>query len=276
MHDRRVSWQWVAIALLSVVVVALGVRSLVRPKRASLADIRLALMDELRPVALENCTFARIGGPGDGGYLMCGNLLPEAQGLYSYGIGRDDWGCEIGSRLGVPVHQYDCFNLAQPVCNDGGRFVFHAECIGAEAATIESRRFDTLENQILKNAHGGKRLVVKMDVEGAEWDALLATPDAVLAQIDQLPIEFHGIDEARFTEVLRKLKRTFHVVHRHFNNMACGPGLDPFPSWAFQVLFVNRNIGVVDEAAGQPQLPHPLDAPDYPERPDCQQLVGAR
>ena len=275
MHERR-NWVWLAVVMLAFVAIAFVVRAVVRSKPATPADIRRELMAELRPVTLKNCTLARFGGPGDGGYLMCGNLLGEAQGVYSYGIGgTDDWGCEVGSRFGLPVHQYDCFNLEQPVCNDGGRFVFHAECIGPETVTIESRPFDTLASQIAKNGHAGKRLIVKMDVEGAEWESLMATPDAVLAEIDQLPMELHGVDGPRFPELVRKLKRTFHLVHRHFNNMACEAGLDPFPSRAIQVLFVNKRIGIPDPSV-EPSLPNTLDAPDYPEQPDCQQLVGAR
>jgi hypothetical protein len=275
MRDWSRSRRWLAPAAVGLVAVALSASFLARPRRLDPAGIRSALLEELQPVALDNCALARFGGPGDGGYLMCGNLLAQAEGAYSYGIGgTDDWGCEIGSRLGLPVHQYDCFNLAQPVCNDGGRFVFHAECIGADTAVIESRPFDTLARQILANGHGGKRLVVKMDVEGAEWDSLSAAADHVLEQIDQLALEFHGVDDARYPAVLQKLKRTFYLAHRHFNNMACQDGIAPFPAFAFQVLLVNKRIGVLDRSGASPALPHFLDRPDYPERPDCQALAG--
>ena len=239
-------------------------------------DIRQALLDELRPVALANCTLRRFGGPNDGGYLMCDNLIKDPESAYSYGIaGEDNWGCDLSRRFRVPVHQYDCFDRRRPVC-EGGRFVFHAECIGNQAATIESRPFDTLANQILKNGDAGKRLVVKMDVEGAEWYSLLATPDSVLDRIEQLPMELHGTDDRRFVEVIRKLKRTFHLAHIHFNNMACTPAVEPFPAFAFQVLFVNKRIGLLDASAPPPTLPNPADAPDSPHIPDCQPPINLR
>jgi hypothetical protein len=233
-------------------------------------EIRQALLDELRPVALENCTLRRFGGPNDGGYLVCDNLIAGAASAYSYGIaGEDNWGCDVSRGFGIPVHQYDCFDTRQPVC-EGGRFVFHPECIGGEPATIESRPFDTLTNQIAKNGDAGKRLIVKMDVEGAEWDSLLATPDEVLVRIEQIPMELHGTDDPRFLDVVRKLKRTFYLVHIHFNNMACTPAVEPFPAFAFQVLFVNKRIGRLDALAPDPTLPNPADAPDNPGIPDCQ------
>ena len=153
-------------------------------RREQLARDRL--FEELQPVKLTNCEFKRFGEPNDGGYLLCANLLASVRSGYSYGIsGYDQWGCDVLRGLSVPVHEYDCFNLQVPAC-PGGRTVFHGECIGGALATLDGRPFDTLENQFAKNGDGVERVVVKMDVEGAEWDSLPQTPDDVLQRIDQL------------------------------------------------------------------------------------------
>jgi hypothetical protein len=230
---------------------------------------RETLFRELQPVTLANCTLDRIGSPNDGGYLMCGNLLSDVQSAYSYGIGpADDWGCEISDMLGVPVHQYDCFSPPEAACPNG-RSTFHYECVGSRTQTADAREFDTFPNQLSKNGDLGKTLVVKIDIEGAELDALMATPTAVLARIDQLAMEIHGTDR-RFLELVRRLKRNFYLVHIHYNNQACTPRFKPFPAWAFQALWVNKRIGVVDTTKGAPILPNPLDAPDYAQGKDCQ------
>ena len=85
-----------------------------------------------------------------------------------------------------------------------------------------------------------------MDIEGAEWDSLMATPDEVLERIDQMPMELHGANEQRFVDVIRKLKRTFYVVSLHFNNWACTGDAAPMPGWAYQVLLVNKRLGELD------------------------------
>lgn len=256
-----------AILLAAAIAIVLWPR--LRPKPPTARQIRQTLLAELQPVTLKNCTIQRIGSTYDGGYLMCGNLLGNIQSAYSYGIGTDDnWGCQISSQFHVPVHEYDCFNPAQFACPEG-RPLFHNECIGPKTETIESRLFDTLENQIRKNGDAGKTLVVKIDVEGAELDSLLQTSTRVLDRFDQLAMEIHGADE-RFLALVRKLKRTFHVVHIHFNNNSCGERWYPLPAWAYQVSFVNKRIGVVDRNAPIPTLPHPLDAPDYSLGRDCQ------
>jgi hypothetical protein len=116
----------------------------------------------------------------------------------------------------------------------------------------------------------GKPLIVKIDVEGAEWDSLLATPDVVLDQIDQMPMELHGVDEQRFLDLIRRLKQKFYLVNLHFHNNTCAVLADPLPARVYQVLWVNKRIGVMDTSAPTPAPLSALNAPDLPSSPDCQ------
>jgi hypothetical protein len=242
-----------------------------KPVGTRTADQKLRdhLFWSLQPVTVTNCELQRFGEANDGGYILCANLLGAVQAGYSYGIsGYDGWGCDISRDLGIPVHQYDCFDTRQPRCR-GGRMIFHAECVGASRATIDGRPFDSLERQIQANGDGGKRLVLKIDVEGAEWDTFLQTPAAVLAQIDQIAVEFHGVGEERFVWAVTKLKESFHVAHLHHNNYSCEDRLAPFPARAYEVLFVNKRIGVSDGSLVPPG-PYPFDSPNNPRVEDCQ------
>ena len=255
-----------------IVVVALGIGACTRAPESSAQAraVREALHDELSSVALKNCAFKRYGGANDGGYLLCENLLTGTQAAYSYGIGgEDNWGCQVSRELGVTVHQYDCFTRARPTC-ENGRFQFHDECVGATRETNDSREFDTIAAQVAANGDAGKRLLVKMDVEGAEWSALAATPDGLLDSIDQLAMELHGTDESRIVDVIRRLKTKFYLVNLHFNNWSCTPDTDPLPAPAYQVLWVNKRVGVLDPAGTPPDPAIPPNAPDNPKGPDCQ------
>ena len=232
--------------------------------------LREEILAELQPVALTNCTLKRFGSANDGGYLMCENLIEPLDAAYSYGVGTNaDWECDVSRRYHVPAHQYDCFDPARPTCN-GGTFVFHDECVGDRTGSRDGRFFDTLENQIRKNGDAGRHVIIKMDIEGAEWDALLATSDELLASIPQLTMEMHGYDDPKILQVLRKLKRNFYLVNLHFNNWSCTSKAAPLPAWAYQTHWVNKRIGVVDSAAPAPAPMSPLNAPDSPTRPDCQ------
>lgn len=269
-RTRRLSGRvrWTLLALFVVAVGALAALPLLR-RPLTARQIRSQLLMELRPVALKNCTFRRFGSPNDGGYLMCENLLGDVKSAYSYGIGpADDWGCDVSQRYGLTVHQYDCFSPPLAGCPNG-RSVFHDECVGPKRAMIESRIFDTLKSQITKNGDAGKTIVMKMDIEGAELGSLMAAPDRLLDRIDQLAMEIHGTDQY-FLAMVRRLKRMFYLVHLHYNNQACTIlKSSPLPASAYQVLFVNKRIGVLDPTR-IPIVPNPLDAPDYAQGHDCQ------
>jgi hypothetical protein len=247
------------------------------PQPLAVVQQRQALFDMLQPVALTGCQLERFGEAHDGGYLMCGNLLRGVQSGYSYGIGGyDKWGCDISKKSNVTVHQYDCFNTRQPACF-GGETMFHAECVGDTTTRVEGRVFDTITNHFARNGDSSKRIVLKIDVEGAEWDSFLSVPDAILEQIDQMAVEFHWMEDEQFhwvqdekhLRVVRRLKQFFHIGHIHFNNASCIGDLAPFPTSAYEVLFVSKRLAVVDPSRNAIGL-HPLDARNNPSLADCQ------
>jgi hypothetical protein len=234
--------------------------------RAEIA--RSELFAEIQPVRLANCELQRFGEAYDGGYPLCANLLGRVKAGYSYGIsGYDGWGCEVSRQLHIRVHQYDCFDLRQPSC-PGGQTAFHGECIGTSKEEQDGRPFDTLSNQVARNGDASMALVMKIDVEGAEWDAFLLAPESTLSQIEQLDVEFHRVDDPKYVETMRRLKQFFYVAHVHYNNFSCDASLAPFPSWAFEVLLVNKRIATSD---GSPApVARRVDSPNNALAPDCQ------
>jgi hypothetical protein len=283
---KRHSWLITGVILI-VVILGLVIRNQVKVyrgrqaraalnrARAAVIEQRQTLFDLVQPIAISNCQLERFGEANDGGYLMCGNLLGAIESGYSYGIaGYDKWGCDISTKHRVPVHQYDCFVTDRPEC-PAGKTVFHTECVGDVAETVDGRVFDTIRNQFAKNGDSSKRIVLKIDVEGAEWDSLLATPDETLSQIDQLTAEFHWvqgkdgwIEDDKYLRVVRRLKQFFEIAHIHYNNSACVGGLEPFPTWTYEVLFVSKRLAVVDPTR-KPSGLHPLDTPNDPRIPEC-------
>lgn len=236
--------------------------------RSRAETIRAELFSEIQPVRITNCELRRFGEAHDGGYPLCLNLLDHVKAGYSYGIsGYDGWGCDVSRRLHIRVHQYDCFDLREPSC-PGGDTVFHGECIGTARATQEGRPFDTLANQFARNGTAAMPLVMKIDVEGAEWDAFLLAPDSALSHIDQLDVEFHHVDDSKYVETVRRLKQFFYIAHLHYNNFSCDRSLAPFPSWAFEVLFVSKRIAKTDGSPAPPATG--VDAPNNVSAADCQ------
>jgi hypothetical protein len=230
---------------------------------------RSQFLAALVPAQLNNCTFRRYGNAHDGGYVMCDNLMQDARAVYSYGIdGRDEWGCDVSGRLGLPVQEYDCFNLSRPSC-ERGTSQFHEECVGDRSEALDGRPYDTIANQLTRNGDSERRLLVKMDVEGSEWRSLVVTPEPVLDLIDQLVVEFHENDSTEMGRTMGLLKKHFYVANVHVNNEACAPRYKPLTSWATEVLFVNKRLATVSPGAVAPG-PNPLDAPNNPLKLDCQ------
>src|SRR6267142_1029187 len=101
------------------------------------------------------------------------------------------------------------------------------------------------------------------------WDSFLFAPDSVFAHIDQLDVEFHHVEDPKFVAAMERLKQFFYVAHVHYNNFSCDPAIGPFPSWAFEVLLVNKRIAMTD-GSPVPASDGVVDAANNPAWPDCQ------
>src|SRR6266404_3551627 len=73
---------FVIIALAAATAVVIGDLE----RHAAGRKLREAILAELQPVALKNCTLKRFGSANDGGYLKCENLIEPLDAGYSYGV----------------------------------------------------------------------------------------------------------------------------------------------------------------------------------------------
>ena len=199
-------------------------------RRAAWRKLREAILAELQPVALKNCTLKRFGSANDGGYLMCENLIEPIDAAYWYGVGiNDDWGCDVSRRYHVRGAAIRLFRSCQAHLQRRQDLCFTtnaSEIVPATGIRISSTLWKIRSG---KNGDTDRRLIIKMDIEGAEWESLLAAPDELLASIPQIAMEMHGFDDPKILEVLRKLKRNFYLVNLHFNNWSCTPKAAPLP-----------------------------------------------
>jgi hypothetical protein len=158
--------------------------------------------------------FSRFGNRFDGGYVMLHDFN-ENDALVSLGVGNNvTFDAEL-SKVIAKVHFYDhaVSSLPQSVRNA----VFHKEEIGyvKEGAV-------TLEEIILRLNPVGD-LLIKMDIEGSEWEVLRETVS--LGAFKQIVIEFHGLHRlinvdyfVNTVSALRKIHSTHAPVYLHANN----------------------------------------------------------
>jgi hypothetical protein len=119
-----------------------------------------------------------------------------------------------------------------------------------------------------------------MDIEGAEYQTILATPPEILRRFRIISIEVHnaqhwfnpvswGVVQSFFA----KLLADFHVVHLHPNNNCPMMQVDNvlFPT-VFELTLLRKDRAAVEGFADD--LPHPLDQPNVLDKPDCRMPEG--
>jgi len=212
--------------------------------------------------------FQRFGERRDGGYLLCMDGLNKSniRAAYSMGVeGHDKFSEDIYELLRIPVHQFDC-TVAGPAspCADCH---FNKVCLmGVNGEGGHPTGPNMNMQQILESTGQASApedsLVMKMDVEGAEW-AIYAGGQSGLDKFKQLVFEFHGLNSTslhpKMALALKNIEEAgFKVAHIHGNN-CCGmyraAGYS-VPAYV-EVTYVKNNPPL--DACEAEQHPHPLD-----------------
>jgi len=201
----------------------------------------------------------RIGPNADGGYLVPDDLS-GIRYAFSPGVAN-----ESGFETDLAERGLDVFLADYSV--DGParlhpRFVFDKRFVGC----LTDERFMTLDDwHAAKLGQDGSDLLLQMDIEGAEYETLLAASSALMSRFRIMVIEFHDLpqlwNEPFFRVVARvfaKLLATHTVVHIHPNN-CCGSvksaGIEIPRIAEFTLLRNDRLRGTTTRTT----FPHPLD-----------------
>jgi hypothetical protein len=243
-------------------VTGLGPPTGIRPQALALHFLHL-----IRPSTPLGFSKVRVGNDrGDGGYVMVDDWR-DVVGALSIGIGGDvSWDVAIAER-GIDVHQFDHTVSRPPV--EHPRFYFRAIGVGDDSADPLYR---SLEHIVREIPRGGD-LLLKMDVEGAEWAALAAAPARVMERFAQIVIEVHGVlagsvlDAVRNVLVARYLRRTHRVVHIHANNYAPVESFEGIQLPHALELTYLRTTRASFQPSREP-LPSAEDVPNDPFRPE--------
>ena len=161
----------------------------------------------------------RIGRDNDGGYLMW-NDFSKKKIAYSIGINDDvSWDHDMAMR-GLSVYQYD--HTIEDIPEHLEQFHFYQRGLGT-VADADNPQLMTLPQMLEQNGHlQEKGMILKIDIEGAEWEFLNDVESAVLEQFSQIVFEFHNLTNLKYEEkmknALKKLNKTHQLIHIHPNN----------------------------------------------------------
>jgi hypothetical protein len=190
--------------------------------------------------------------------------LEHAWAAISLGVGPDvSWDMDVGRR-GIRVAMFDPTVRRPPARVPNGSF-FRVGVSGAGDSTSQYRPLQELVS--MAGFEGSTDLLLKMDVEGAEWSVLSTLPADELAVYREIVTEMHDLrllaDPVASEAILKAIRavRTTHVpVHIHANNYSrlIRFADDWFPD-AIEVTFVRRDVaGNVSPAN---TIRSPLDVP---------------
>lgn len=158
----------------------------------------------------------RVGSTLDGGYVM--HKIGNEKKAISIGVGRDvSWDLAI-SKLGIMVHMFD-HTVARPPTNFTNS-KFHK--IGIRSSkTKRSKKLLEIEGILQKSGcEESENLILKIDIEGGEWEILEETESKFLEKFNQIIIEFHDVDlnDPIKKNVLEKIRLTHSIIHINPNN----------------------------------------------------------
>lgn len=150
-------------------------------------------------------------------YVMCDQSFAEATGAWSFGVnGYDPWGEHVYHQHQLVPREFDCYNTNPPTTFTSE---FLAVCLGDEqdvSAQRDNRAWTTLGEE-LRNSAAGSALV-KMDIEGSEYDVFDSISCEDLRRIGSLTVEYHfnkgcdNVNLGRAMRVLGKVRAQLAVV----------------------------------------------------------------
>lgn len=211
----------------------------------------------------------RVGCIGDGGYIMADCLRPT-QSVISYGIANEvSFDVEL-AEAGHKIWQFDHTIVGAPVTHPNITFTRE----GVAGTDQPDELLYTIETHAARLEIPRAGAILKMDVEGAEWEVLDGISPEALGQFDQILMEFHGMSRIvhpkfmkRFIDVMEKLNAQFTLFHVHANNARPLVSVDHFVTpGLIEVSYIRTDL--VTREPSKTVYPTPMDSPNVAGRPD--------
>ena len=164
----------------------------------------------------------RVGGNGDGGYVIPAKSIEECDLFVCFGLGCDIHFEKQLVEKNKKVIAYDM-----------------AGCIEPWARQMKIVGYNDFKN--IKEVEEAKKILLKMDIEGFEWN-FFETLDVnhFCEKVNTLTFELHLTinPNKKPLSVLDKVIENYHVVHVHGNNF--GNYIQDVPE-TLEITMVNKN-----------------------------------
>ena len=227
----------------------------------------LNLVQALRPVKTKY-PLIRVGGKNDGGYLLPDDLSGISM-CFSPGVAETATFESDLLKRGIWSHLADASVDEPPMGLTVASFT--KKFLGV----VNDEEYMTLEYWVKREAPLTGDLLLQMDIEGAEYQTIIATPIDILRRFRIIAVEVHDV-QAWFNnpiawetvqDFFSKLLADFRVVHNHPNNncpfIDVGGFLMPI---VFELTLLRKDRAIPEGYCDQ--FPHPLDQPNVTNKDD--------
>lgn len=228
--------------------------------------------DENGPIEL-----IRHGSLNDGGYVVPKIAFEKAEALLGYGIADDiSFEEKFSDNYNKPSYGFDCgtesIEIKNPLCT------FIRECIasdsfiqGNQQSSLKISRFP---DQIKRLGLENKKIFLKMDIEGAEYDAFKEIYNNS-SNITGIVLELHfgGLNQMlEASYLLSRLEKDFYLVHIHANNCEMNRFSTEYSKGeiprVLEVTLINKNLVSKAEISKDQSYPRKGDSPNCPNLED--------
>ena len=218
-----------------------------------------------------SCDLIRIGGDGDGGYLLP-NIFEKVSYCFSPGVDYTaNFEKELSDKFNIKSFMADASVASAPLSDSN--FDFIPKFLGAHSRD----NFITLSDWLIqKDLQNDTNLLLQMDIEGGEYDVLSYEDSSTLASFSAMVIEFHNLQKLFERDFLRmvsaifeKIYKNFSICHVHPNNCCGMASLDGIEiPRIIEVTFIRNDL--LDNFANEKSLtlPHPLDSKNIEKNDD--------
>lgn len=207
----------------------------------------------------------RVGNERDGAYIVVDQ--PADTDILSFGVNNDTSFEEAMAARGHRLFLYDHTIPGCPTDNSAFNFARVGICGG----NAPGPDLMTLEQHMANIPDLSQRLMLKIDVEGAEWDVFSSIDAKTLARYDQIVAEFHwfrNLSDPNYANLITKsleiINSQFTLYHVHANN--CAPILKVdgfFVADVIEVSYVRTSL--IDRTPSKTVYPSELNKANRPD-----------
>lgn len=221
----------------------------------------------------------RLGKDNDGGYVVPTIALEKSDVLMGYGI-ADDISFEQQYSQQYDRHSYGFDGGVANIRTGHSKCHFYSECLGNDShlykGQVSSRKFASYSEHLKKLGLEKKKIFLKMDIEGAEFDVF----DDILRHQENISgfvLELHmNNNPVEVKKLLSSIDKSFLLVHVHGNTCCKSEkwtfiskySTRPIPS-ILELTYVNRDLITSYKVARNQKHPTELDQPNSTEESEC-------